>query len=991
MYYDKLKELGIELRNSRGQQKVVCPKCSPTRKNKREPCLSVNVTTGDYNCHNTGCDFRGTVRSDFKENKKKEYKKPSEDELANKGLSEGVKLFFKNRSISEETLNKFLIYSREEWMPQINGKTNVICFPYFDVDYKLANVKFRDKQKNFKLISGAKLIPYNVQTLNEKKFVIITEGEIDAMSVYEAGVGQQRVDNDTGEVFENYLDKWTVISVPNGASLSGNAKLEYIDNCAEILMGVTEFIIAVDGDEAGTALKEELQRRLGVEKCRNIKYPNIAVVPLANGMTRPPKDLNEVLIYMGKEAVRLCLTNSELTPVEGIYYVKDISESMIENFRNGIQLAPTTRFGSLDNNFRWKKGEVNLWTGYANAGKALCINTKIPTIDGFKTMGELKKGDKIFDENGNICNVTFVTPIMYDRECFKITFSDGTNVIADGEHLWNTHTVASRLSEKNRNKRILLQKENGFVLNDQTHKRVLPETRTTKQIIETLYVSSRGIENRPNHSIDIAKPLILNEKNLHIHPYVLGVWLGDGTSASGNITSNDIEVLEKIKYFGQPYKKLKADYSYGLPMLITKLRQIGVLNNKHIPSDYLRASYEQRLDLLRGLMDTDGYIDNNGTCEYTSISFNLASDVYELICSLGMKASLKESDAKLYGRIVSKRYRIIFKPNIQVFYLERKAVRCSLKRKNDWRYIKSIEKVESVPVKCISVDSPNKLYLCTESFIPTHNTTMFLQLALTKSIYDGWKWAIFSPENFPPNDFFDDLIEMYCGKWLKLITEEEYKNALSFLNDHFFYVYPEDSHDILAIHEKFRYLVLKHGIDGVLIDPFNQLDHLQKPMQREDQYLSNILKDVKRFALMNYLSYNIIAHPKTPSYNADKSLPVADMYDLYGGSMWGNKIDNILSYYRPNFHVDKNDPAVELWVQKVKRKRTGGELGCVFMRLDWVYKRFFIDGIHPCDPELAKRILEQEGREIYAQEQLEFENTTYPTISVQENSDEPPF
>ena len=113
----------------------------------------------------------------------------------------------------------------------------------------------------------------------------------------------------------------------------------------------------------------------------------------------------------------------------------------------------------------------------------------------------------------------------------------------------------------------------------------------------------------------------------------------------------------------------------------------------------------------------------------------------------------------------------------------------------------------------------------------------------------------------------------------------------------------------------------------MLIDPFNQLDKTQKPYERDDQYLSLVLKDVKRFALLNGVSYNIIAHPKNPSYKDGKELPVVDMYDLHGGAMWGNKSDNIIIYHRPKFHENPSDPMVEIHVRKVKRKRTGGKHG----------------------------------------------------------------
>jgi twinkle protein len=167
-----------------------------------------------------------------------------------------------------------------------------------------------------------------------------------------------------------------------------------------------------------------------------------------------------------------------------------------------------------------------------------------------------------------------------------------------------------------------------------------------------------------------------------------------------------------------------------------------------------------------------------------------------------------------------------------------------------------------------------------------HGKSFFmLQLMLTKSIWDGWKWAIFSPENYPANDFYDDIIEMYVGKWLNDMTEEEYIDACLFIDLHFFYVYPDNEHDINSIHEKFRHLILKKGVDGVMIDPFNQLDSNQKAYQREDQYLSEILKDVKRFALLNNVVYVIVAHPKNPSHQNGQPLPIVDTYDIAGGAI----------------------------------------------------------------------------------------------------------
>ena len=196
--------------------------------------------------------------------------------------------------------------------------------------------------------------------------------------------------------------------------------------------------------------------------------------------------------------------------------------------------------------------------------------------------------------------------------------------------------------------------------------------------------------------------------------------------------------------------------------------------------------------------------------------------------------------------------------------------------------------------------------------------------------------------------------------------------ACKFIGDHIFFVYPENEHDIESVHEKFRYLILKKGLDGVMIDPFNQLDSMQKAYQREDQYLSMILKDVKRFALLNSVCYNIIAHPKNPYYKEDKSLPVADMYDLAGGAMWGNKVDNIISYHRPRFHEDKNSPEVDVWLQKIKRKRTGGKLGFFQIMLDWRTKRYChpVSGDIYCDVKVAARATSSHNPEKISQPDL---------------------
>ncbi len=624
MYADKLADLGIKMTRRNGNFKTKCPQCSDGRKNKTDMPLSVNVNEGDYCCHN--CGWKGNVRAFERKRENKKYEKPPQDVLKNIELKEKVGEWFGKRGISKKTLDKFLIFSKEEFMPQTEKKESCICFPYLR-DGEIVNIKYRDGRKNFKLSKGAELIFYNINAVGDKKSVVIVEGEIDCLSVYESGFGQEYdkipIEKDEDGIVtkeeNNPLGEIIPLSVPNGAS-KGNQKMDYLDNCADWFIGLHEIIIATDADEAGTMLKDELIRRLGVERCKTISYPIEEVVPLETGLKRRCKDLNEVLMYLGKDVVKNVINNAQSIPVDGVYYLEDIFESMLANFRKGITLAPATRFTELDEYFRWKKGDITLCTGYGNHGKS--------------------------------------------------------------------------------------------------------------------------------------------------------------------------------------------------------------------------------------------------------------------------------------------------------FFM--------------------------------------------------------IQLMLTKSIWDGWKWAIFSPENFPANDFYDDIIEMYVGKWLNQMTEEEYIDACLFIDLHFFYVYPDNEHDINSIHEKFRHLILKKGVDGVMIDPFNQLDSNQKAYQREDQYLSEVLKDVKRFALLNNVAYVIVAHPKNPLHNHGQPLPVVDMYDIAGGAMWGNKSDQIISYYRPNFHENKNSPEVKIFIQKLKRKRTGGQLGDCDLTLVWSKKRYCntITGETPCDPVYAKKMLAKKEQEDHQQQSM---------------------
>jgi phage terminase large subunit-like protein len=354
-------------------------------------------------------------------------------------------------------------------------------------------------------------------------------------------------------------------------------------------------------------------------------------------------------------------------------------------------------------------------------GKALALDTEIPTVDGWKTMADIQVGDYVFDEFGHPTEVLFVSAVHTGRQCFEVKFSTGETIIADAEHLW---TVRCRKPEN----------------------KVL--TLTTAQMVDECWLDCRGSEGS-NYSVRCCDPVAFPEAELPIDPYVLGAWLGDGESSSARFYSDDAEVVAEIGRT-QTITKRPAKFRFVIqsgasrPNFQSQLRSSGLLNNKHIPAEYLSASIEQRLSLLQGLMDTDGTVDRKGECEFSVTSRRLASDAFDLIRSLGLKATFRERPAKLYGRQVGVRFRIQFSPNgMPVFRLSRKASRCrpAIERKivrSRWRQIRSIKPVESVPVKCIGVASKNQLYMASRACIPTHNTPLLSLIGNYLLFGDSW-------------------------------------------------------------------------------------------------------------------------------------------------------------------------------------------------------------------------------------------------------------
>lgn len=352
-------------------------------------------------------------------------------------------------------------------------------------------------------------------------------------------------------------------------------------------------------------------------------------------------------------------------------------------------------------------------------GKALALDTPIPTPDGWTQMGALEVGDEVFDENGEPCRVVVATDTMLDHDCYRVVFSDGTSIVADAEHLWLVRDVYR--DERCRSLEVVL---------------------TTDAIAERHRIGRPGGRRCHRYSVPKARPLDLPERLLPVEPYVLGAWLGDGEAASGRVTFGEPFVREEIERCGYlvaaagEYGGVRAPTVtvYGLKCV---LRDLGVLGRKHIPGEYLRASYLQRLALLQGLMDTDGTISSpQGQCSLTTVSMRLASDVVELVRSLGLKATVRQRRAKIGGRDCGPAWVVQFHAydDQPVFRMPRKYARQRprpvTRSISETRRIVDVVPVSSVPVRCIGVDSLSHLYLAGEGMVATHNTPLAAGLGL---------------------------------------------------------------------------------------------------------------------------------------------------------------------------------------------------------------------------------------------------------------------
>ena len=640
-------------------------------------------------------------------------------------------------------------------------------------------------------------------------------------------------------------------------------------------------------------------------------------------------------------------------------------------------------------------GQLVILAARPAIGKALALDTPLPTPTGWTTMGEVAVGDLLLGADGRPTGVVAATEVMTGRPCFEVEFSDGTVIVADAEHQWLTDTRASRRSAPGR---------------------ATAAVRTTAELAATLRCDTA--DRRLNHSVRNAAPLDLPHADLPLAPYVLGAWLGDGHSAAARITTADPEMVLLLEDEG--YRVVPGSdgltYSIRLPeppppapracvvcgtefvnplthvrtcgrscggrarfvsdpvpaptcpdcgrpstgLLRCQechdahgtvqgiLRTLGVLGDKHIPAAYLRGSDAQRRALLAGLMDTDGTVTPLGQLQFAVTSRRLAEGVRELVASLGYRVSMCTKQVRGRTPESSTAYLLNFTTGDDVFRLERKRLAHKDRRgakgdaRNRHRFVVDVRPVPSVPVRCVEVDNADHLYLAGRSMVPTHNSTLGLDFARAASIKTGKTSVIFSLEmskheitmRLLSAEARVSLQNMRTGR----MTDDDWSRLARRMGEVAnapLFIDDSPNLTMMEIRAKARRLKQRQNLELIIVD-YMQLMSSPKKTESRQQEVSEISRSMKLLA--KELEVPVVAISQLnrgPENRTDKKPQLSDLRE--SGSL-EQDADMVILLYREDAFEKESPRAGE--ADFIVAKHRNGPTGTITVAFQGHYSRF---------------------------------------------------
>jgi replicative DNA helicase len=574
--------------------------------------------------------------------------------------------------------------------------------------------------------------------------------------------------------------------------------------------------------------------------------------------------------------------------------------------RGGGLTGVPTGFADLDSLTNGlHPGQLIVIAGRPAMGKALALETPLPTPFGWTTMGEVVVGDWLMGADGRPTQVVAATGVLLERPCYEVEFDDGSVIVADAEHQWLTETRATGRSE----------------------------IRTTQEIAETV----RGLTaaTRPNHSVPTTLPLQLDERQLPVGPYALGVWLAAGRSALARMTSDDAEISWHIEAEG-----LSLDEG------LDQLGRIGVLTTKHIPTQYLRASQEQRRALLAGLLDSAATVSPTGAVQITVTDAQLARNVYELVVSLGYRGRF--TTRSLNGPTTPARaYTTSFSPADNPFRLERKRLAFKTRAtqhtpQTGSRFIVDVRPIASVPVRCVEVDNAAHLYLAGLSMIPTHNSTLGLDIARAASIRANQTSVLFSLE-MSKHEITMRLLsaesriplqtmrtgQMRDDDWVKLTRRlGEMASAPLYIDD-------SPNMTMMEIRSKARRLKQRNELRLVIVD-YLQLMTSHSKVENRQQEVSQISRSLKLLA--KELEVPVIALSQLNRGSEQRTDKRPQLSDLRESGAIEQDADVVILLHREDMYERESPRAGE--ADLIVAKHRNGPTSTIVVAFQGHYSRF---------------------------------------------------
>lgn len=763
--------------------------------------------------------------------------------------------------IAERKLTMAVVERFKLGVEEYGGKL-WLCIPYLDSAGHCVFAKFRTVppyEKDFRSVAGRPAPLFNSHIIRPgMDELLMVEGEIDCLSLISNG-------------YES------VVAVP-GAAMKKADWIERLDRCAP-----KQIYVCFDNDKAGQTGAKGLAERIGIDKVRNIPLPDFG-----------GKDVNEWFTAGHSLEQFLALKDeAERFPVSGVVSIHEVAGQLIDEMEGRVAIAQfdtpwpsvNERLGPLE------EGDVVGVLAQPKVGKAQPLWSKIRTPNGWVNMGSLRVGDAVSSVDGSPSFIIGVFP-QGEQPIFKVTFNDGRFTFASKDHLWSV------------------------VLRRYRHKGV--QTLTTLEIQEILDKDRDGA---------VAVPTIIGDDSprtdLFIPPWLMGVLLGDGDLCNSSISVSKTDqfvrdkatellyplgyctsdILGRGKYSGFRIRKLVRSSMTPNP-LMEDIIGLGLKDcdsfTKFIPRCYLDSSWDDRLDLLRGLLDTDGTCSPSGHISYSTSSEQLAKDVQYLVRSLGGVSSIVPK-VKTYKYLGEKKYSAVnYIVNVgvgdlQVFSLPRKVERQNHtdKKKKPHLKIVSVEYAGVEPCQCISVSHPSKLYV-TDNYIVTHNTTFCLN------------WVDYYTTKGVPSMLFcqEMLPKRMFRKWVSYITQADDTPGRSQVNSDVvkqaIAIGGSRPGDLLFAHTKWykheeiyetiRQAQRRYGVKAVC---FDNLHLLCKASQDWSQEINRISKAFKQLTLELKILLILIMQPTKIQQGT-----IVSSNNVYGSGQINADVDAMLCLHR---------------------------------------------------------------------------------------------